>query len=477
MPGPDNITEAVELRYKYKYSIAATGRWEHEDVLEWVLYHKSLGFDHIYFFSNDDDPMPTFKALTPFLFGSDPFVTFTHVPKPSPESIQHYFMYHYFMKNFKDQTEWFAMIDVDEFFVFKGVDNVHTFMREFENDYDAVYFNWLIFGHSGKVERDHESLLLSHTQRERNVNVHTKMITRSSKIDADAILAAYLKGGKAIWWHFWSQYEISDFRQVNVLHHKMDEYGVGFPDKALEYVKQPNVSRLMIEKSYLVHYQFRSESDLLRRIERGGTATNAIWKREIDNGTYLKMFNGRNDVWDVYQASYWLKNAGCSYDITLKTESKPALTNLALRKPNIQSSWHKPTPEDPKRSFSQGHANNGIRNATYGFRTLQEEHAWWIVDLLGNAEISQIHIYNDVSSPEAQAKANALVLEISENRQDWVEIYRIAKDDFEGWQKTQPLVVKLEPKCDARFLRVSSAKPTELQLDEIEIYGTMTSAT
>lgn len=465
------MAKASSSAYRYKYSIACCARWEHEDVLEWVSYHKSLGFDHIYLISNDDDPMPTFKVLTPFLFGPDPFVTFKHFPKPHQNAAQQPDIYYYFMKNYLHETEWFTFVDVDEFFVLKNVNNIHSFMSEFETECDSLYFNWVLYGHSGKAERDNESLLLSHTQRARNVDVHTKMITRSAKINADEVLAAYRAGGRKGFWHFWSEYSLPGLRQMNVLHENMEHYGIKFPENALIFLRRPEVSPAILNKAYLAHFQFRSEADVRRRVERGGTATNALWQKKLDDGSYMGLFSGRNDVWDVYLAEYWLRHAGNAYDISIDLLDTPRGRNLAIRKPNVQSSWHMPEEGDPPRGNSQGHANNGIRTGTYGFRTKFEDKPWWTIDLLDKCEIKEICLYNDVSSPEAQARAKYLVVETSENGRDWTQVFAVTDEIFQTWHKKQPLQITPALPFIARYVRLSSAKPAQLQIDEVEIYG------
>ena len=79
--------------------------------------------DHINVYSNDDDPSPCFRALLPYLFGSAPFVTFKHYPKRNPGRPQQQDIYLHFLSTYKDETEWVSLLDVDEFFVFRGVDN------------------------------------------------------------------------------------------------------------------------------------------------------------------------------------------------------------------------------------------------------------------------------------------------------------------------------------------------------------------
>src|SRR4051794_24548446 len=103
--------------FRYRYSLVACARWEEKDVLERVQYHWTLGFDHIYLYSNDDDPMPTFRMLTPYLFGSAPFITFRHVPKRDPTTPQQADIYFHFLRNYKQETEWFSFLDIDGFLV------------------------------------------------------------------------------------------------------------------------------------------------------------------------------------------------------------------------------------------------------------------------------------------------------------------------------------------------------------------------
>ena len=33
---------------KHKFSLVACARWEDEHILEWLDYHKAIGFDHVY---------------------------------------------------------------------------------------------------------------------------------------------------------------------------------------------------------------------------------------------------------------------------------------------------------------------------------------------------------------------------------------------------------------------------------------------
>ena len=71
---------------KHRFSLVACARWEETQIQEWVEYHKSIGFDHVYLYSNDDDPAPLFHAIAPYAYGPNPLVTFRYWPHLGEQS-------------------------------------------------------------------------------------------------------------------------------------------------------------------------------------------------------------------------------------------------------------------------------------------------------------------------------------------------------------------------------------------------------
>ncbi len=51
---------------QHRYSIVTPARWEAESIVEWLIYHRSIGFDHVYLYCNDDDASELFDRLCPF---------------------------------------------------------------------------------------------------------------------------------------------------------------------------------------------------------------------------------------------------------------------------------------------------------------------------------------------------------------------------------------------------------------------------
>lgn len=149
------ISDVSSRRPKYKSAIAACARWESDSILEWVTYHKSLGFDHIYLYCNDDDPLELYERLCPLIVGDSPFVTFIYYPFVGLQTA----MYKHFLRTAAQDTEWFIFLDIDEFIALKQHPDIHAFIRDYGKDSDAVYLNWIFFGNNGHVTRPTGSVL------------------------------------------------------------------------------------------------------------------------------------------------------------------------------------------------------------------------------------------------------------------------------------------------------------------------------
>jgi hypothetical protein len=453
--------------HRYKFSLVACARWEEYDIVEWVEYHRSLGFDHIYIYSNDDDPMVLQKVLLPYLTGNNPYITYRYWPVvgQQPE------IYFHFMKNFKNETEWFSFLDIDEFFVFKDAANVGAFMARFEGRCDALYFNWLIFGNNGFVRRERDSVLLAYTLRSAQIDLHTKVITRSACVDAEEVLAAFRRGTIGFW-HFWGSYYPDTMRHLNVIGDDMRRYSDPWPSTALDYIQREGVSAAVVETAFVAHFQFQSEEDFARRIKRGGFDNGPHWARMVAEGRHKQLLEGLNRVEDTYLARYWLATAGSAYAFkAMQSVATPLLPNIALRKPASQSSIYDGPVSTPMGAHVRGHANNGVHTGSFGFHTQREERPWWRVDLLDQYVVHEVHIYNREDDPDCTDRAQNLAVEISSSGEDWVEIFSLDGRATFGGAKSGPLVIHLPTPLTARYMRVLSKLPTFLHLDEIEVYG------
>ncbi len=99
----------------YRAVLVACARWEEDSIVEWLEYHRALGFEHVYLYSNDDSPETLYRRVLPYVLAESPFVTYLHWPRVG----QQIPMYLDFLRRFPNVSEWASFLDIDEFFVLK----------------------------------------------------------------------------------------------------------------------------------------------------------------------------------------------------------------------------------------------------------------------------------------------------------------------------------------------------------------------
>lgn len=125
--------------------ICAIFKDEAEDLLEWIAYHLSIGFDHIVLFDNGSvDGGAARVSNSPFAG----FVTIIDWPeRPGQLSAYRHFCQHMAMS-----FEWVAFIDIDEFVHPLEDDSIKAVLPRYGSA-SGVLVEWLVFGPSGHVER------------------------------------------------------------------------------------------------------------------------------------------------------------------------------------------------------------------------------------------------------------------------------------------------------------------------------------
>ncbi|HVY16843.1 MAG TPA: glycosyltransferase family 2 protein [Rhodopila sp.] len=454
---------------RYRYALVACARWEEMAIQEWAAYHYAIGFEHIYLYSNDDDPEALLRAVMPWVIGPNPLMTFRHWPAVG----QQMQIYLHFLENFKSETEWFSFLDIDEFLVLKGVNNIDAFMRDYTQSVDSLYFHWLPYGNCGRRERATGSTLISYPRRAERLDPHTKHICRSAVLDHHAIRRGY-EAGQGSFHHFLDNYHLPDVRCADVLLTPMDGYAKNFPEMAAPFVKRPGFSEAAIARAYVAHFQFRSETDFLRRWQRGGFPNGDTMRDLYDSGGYRTILKANNAVYDTYLAEFWWRCTAAVNRPSLQPASgAPPLDNVAVRKPTFQSSVYDPQGHpEPAKSRTMDGANSGFRTGTYGFHTALEPQPWWCVDLLWLHRIREIHIYNRMDDPAVLHRAAHLQVWAGAGTDTsfWTLLLDRSSDEPFGADRL-PLVVKVEQDRPFRFIRIGLADTNYLHLDEVEVYG------
>lgn len=140
-------------------SICAIARLENKYIKEWVDYHLSIGFDHVYLYDNNrDGEERIFNVIDTDgkYHNSVTIIPFHHVSLwPQMQA------YADCWKRFK--FDWMLFIDADEFFTFgkdwKEVHNIQPFVHKYEKDWDAILLNWMCYGDNGHLHYSPISLV------------------------------------------------------------------------------------------------------------------------------------------------------------------------------------------------------------------------------------------------------------------------------------------------------------------------------
>lgn len=450
-------------RLKYRFSIVACARWETEAILEWVTYHRLLGFEHVYLYCNDDDPTELFGTLAPLFVGGEPFITFLHCPFRGNQT----WMYKHFLQTFVHETEWFMFLDIDEFVTLKEAQNIEDFMRPHEHQCDALYFNWVFFGHNGFEGRPSGSVLLQYTRRDAYVNHFTKMITRTASLDLDRII----REAEAGFWHDWGDKIGGDMRRLNVLGDGMVGYYEGFPKKAREYLDAGDRQQRILTTAVVFHFAFRSRNDISRRIARGigGSFHGQLaFKKVLDEGGLDPFLAQFAQVEDTFLRDYWRTFLDGGWRSSLV--ARPISSNLSQGRTATQSSVSKWSREaTPIADASRAVA--GIITGEYNCHTDVEDRPWWRVDLGAACRISQIRIFNRIDAPWIMARTRRFTLEMSDDDAQWSIVFKKTDDSVFGGIDGNPFIWTPDRPVAGRFVRIRLLDREYLHLDQVEVYG------
>lgn len=147
-------------------ALVCIAKGEDNYINEWVGYHLKLGFDKIYIYEND-------------WFSNINHPDVITIPVNGPR--QQIPVYNHFIKEYKNDYDWVAFLDVDEFIVLKKHNNIHELMEQYP-DTPALGINWVFFGDNNQIFNGDYSLIKRFTKRQENPNEHIKSIVNPKKV-------------------------------------------------------------------------------------------------------------------------------------------------------------------------------------------------------------------------------------------------------------------------------------------------------
>lgn len=454
--GPYPKADDEPPRFMYRASIMACARWEMPYITEWLLYHRAIGFDHVYLFCNDDDPTELYREVLPFLQG-DPFVTFRHFPFQG----QQFQMYMHGLRQWKDETQWLMFLDIDEFLCLREDSNIKVFLDQTPSHWDCIQFNWLVFGNNGFVDRPAGSVLQTYTRRSARLHKTCKTLTRTVAIDLARI------DRKIYIWHGWDGVLANNAFCCNVLGIDPADIPV---EGALIASEQDNVS--IMKRAVIHHYGVKSLKDFRFRYDRGiagDFSGQAFWNRVHERGAAEAEVAPLNEVEDTTLKDYWsayLRRGATELSLL----PSPGYPNIALGKVADQSSVSKWSKVPDRRTDAAG-AISGRLTGSYQFHTDFEPSPWWMVDLGGQAKVYEIRIFNRMENPAMAGRLRELAVQVSDDGEGWRIIATKAADVIVGGVDANPLRITWLSSVSARFVRIRLMEQGVLHLDQVEVYG------
>jgi len=146
-------------------ALACIAKNEDYYINEWLEYNLYLGFDKIFVYNND------------WQFHIDsPFVETISVEGRGKQEV----VYNNFLNEYKNEYDWVAFFDVDEFLVLKKHDNIKDFLKDYDG-FNCIGINWHLFGDNNQPKPTNEySVLKRFTRRGLKVDKHIKCIVRQT---------------------------------------------------------------------------------------------------------------------------------------------------------------------------------------------------------------------------------------------------------------------------------------------------------
>jgi len=442
---------------KYQYVLVACARWEKKYIKEWIMYHKSIGFDHIYLYCNDDNPDDLYEEILPFVVGENSFVTFVHYKYKGMQ----YQMYFHYMYNYITESKWMMFLDIDEFLCLKECNDVSLFMKPYQDRYDAVYFNWCFYGNNGHKKRPDGWVLLNYTKREPGVTPFTKNIIRNKSLPYKQFFASM-----NLPIHH-NPLSLDDtIRACNVIEESMNGYYENFPEKAWDYLKSGENRIKIIEKAYIAHFNMKSDEDFDLRLARGtqGAFVSAgIWAEKTlkEREDFHSMTNA---VSDLYLHDYWYS---ILHAVDMKHAFKKSRWPLISHGKNATqiSSFDD---SDPKISASKLVLGDII--AYPQSHTKVEDFPWWQIDFGHICRIHEIVLFNRLDA--AHERMAKFQFEVSNDDLTWEIIFQKTDGKIFGGVEGNPFHWVSDSGVSSRFLRVTVlGENTYFHLSQVEVYG------
>lgn len=163
----------------YHLSVAACFKNEHHCIVEWIEHYKMHGVDHIYLINDFSTP-----EYLPLIQGyiDNGYVTLFHNDIVSKNVGRQFHIYNKYLLGVLQETEWMAIIDLDEFLYSPSELNFKNVLKRY-SEYSAIEISWVHFGSNGHITQP-KSLVEGFTMKAKTAGklASFKTIFRTSQV-------------------------------------------------------------------------------------------------------------------------------------------------------------------------------------------------------------------------------------------------------------------------------------------------------
>ena len=130
-------------------SICLLAKNENAYINEWLDWHLSIGFDHIYIYDNESDIPLKHTIYSEYLS----YCTFNDWTSNDYQAHMQHEAYAHFLKTYACQNEWTAFIDADEFVRILNGDSINSFLKDYDS-HNGLYIEWITYNANGHIYQD-----------------------------------------------------------------------------------------------------------------------------------------------------------------------------------------------------------------------------------------------------------------------------------------------------------------------------------
>lgn len=130
-------------------SICLLAKNENDYINEWLEWHLSLGFEHIFIYDNESK-IPIINSVDQKYIK---YCDFINWDKSKYNRHMQTEAYNHCLKNHRYDVNWIAFIDADEFIRILNDKNINDFLKDYEK-YMGLYVEWLTYNANGLIKKD-----------------------------------------------------------------------------------------------------------------------------------------------------------------------------------------------------------------------------------------------------------------------------------------------------------------------------------